>query len=267
MDGRAVAADWVLAACAPAVVDAMLGRTPRHTEGSQLKVNMVLRRLPRLRTGVDPTTAFAGTLHLEQGYQRLLDSYTQADGGQLPDPLPAEVYCHSLTDPSILSAELAERGYHTLTLFGLHAPARLFTGDSTAGDATTGGSTAWDSTADDSTGTKDRAVAAALASLQRHLDEPLDDVLATDAHGRPCLEAATPLDLERSLRMPGGNIFHGDLEWPWLDDDEPADTPAQRAGVAIADCQRVLLAGAGTRRGGGVSGLGGLHAARAVLES
>jgi phytoene dehydrogenase-like protein len=248
-DGSAVTAGVVLAACAPAVVDALLGRAPRATEGSQLKVNMVVRRLPRLRTGIDPATAFAGTLHLEQGYRQLLTAYAEADAGRLPDPLPVEVYCHSLTDPSILAPELVERGYHTLTLFGLHSPARLFSG--TAGAERV----------------KDRAVAAALASLQAHLDEPLEDLLATDAHGRPCVEAVTPHELERCLRMPGGNIFHGDLDWPWLDDDEPAVTPAQRAGVAVAGYQRVLLAGAGSRRGGGVSGLGGLHAARALIAS
>ncbi|HEY3261306.1 MAG TPA: FAD-dependent oxidoreductase, partial [Pseudonocardiaceae bacterium] len=134
------------------------------------------------------------------------------------------------------------------TLFGLHSPARLFPpGEHAAA--------------------RDRAVAAALASLQAHLAEPLEDVLARDVHGRPCLDAATPYDLECSLRMPGGHIFHADLDWPWLEDEESADSPSQRVGVAIHGCHRVLLAGAGSRRGGGVSGLGGLHAARAVLET
>lgn len=246
-DGTTVAAGWVLAACAPSIVDGLLGRPPRPVEGSQLKVNLVLRRLPRLRTGIDPRAAFAGTLHLEQGYGQLGAAYAAACGGELPRPLPIEVYCHSLTDPSILSTELAGRGYHTLTMFGLHTPARLF--------------------AADPPGVKRRAVSAALESLRSHLDEPLEDLLALDASGEPCVEAATPVDLERSLRMPGGNIFHADLDWPWLDDDEPADTPARRSGVAIEGSRRVLLAGAGSRRGGGVSGLGGLHAARAVLAT
>jgi phytoene dehydrogenase-like protein len=252
VDGATVTADWVLAGCAPAVLDALLGLPPRAVEGSQLKVNMVLRRLPRLRSGVDPATAFAGTLHLEQGYQQLLDAYDTASAGRLPTPLPAEVYCHTLTDASILDPDLAQRGYHTLTMFGLHAPARLF---GVGGDGGDGAEQA----------VRDAAVATALGSLQAHLDEPLDDVLARDAHGRPCVEAATPLDLERSLRMPGGNIFHADLDWPWLSDDEPADTPADLNGVAVPGHPRVLLAGAGTRRGGAVSGLGGLHAARTVL--
>lgn len=101
-------------------------------EGSQLKVNLLLRRLPRLRSGVDPATAFAGTLHLGQGYARLDEAYGQAAAGVLPDPLPSEVYCHTLTGPSILGADLRGAGVQTLTLFGVHAPARLFWDDPTA---------------------------------------------------------------------------------------------------------------------------------------
>jgi len=83
--------------------------------------------------------------------------------------------------------------------------------------------------------------------LQLHLAEPLLDCLARDVNDQPCVDISSPLDLEAAVGMPGGNIFHGDLSWPWLADDEPADTPAQRYGVEIPGSQRVLLAGAGTR--------------------
>ena len=64
--------------------------------------------------------------------------------------------------------------------------------------------------------------------------------------------------------MPGGNIFHGDLSWPWLADDaEPSI--AQRFGTAVDGCSRIVLAGAGTVRGGGVSGLGGAAAVDTLL--
>ena len=65
--------------------------------------------------------------------------------------------------------------------------------------------------------------------------------------------------------MVGGDIFHGDLSWPWADDDDPLDTPARRWGVQTAH-DRVLLCGSGSRRGGAVSGLGGHSAAMAALE-
>jgi phytoene dehydrogenase-like protein len=75
----------------------------------------------------------------------------------------------------------------------------------------------------------------------------------------------SPQDVERETRLPGGQIFHGDLDWPWLADDELAVTPAERWGVATRH-DDVLLCGSGARRGGAVSGLGGHNAAMALLE-
>ena len=198
-----------------------------------------------MRSGIDPELGFAGTLHLGQGYARLQEAYAEAAAGRLPDPLPCEVYCHTLTDDSILSEDLRSAGYHTLTLFGLHAPVELFRADPD--------------------GMRGQAKRAALRSLQAVLAEPLEDCLAVDSSGRHCLEVMTPVDIETELGMPGGHIFHGDLSWPWLDDDAAASTPAERWGVATSH-DRILMCGAGARRGGAVSGLGGHNAAVAMLE-
>jgi phytoene dehydrogenase-like protein len=88
----------------------------------------------------------------------------------------------------------------------------------------------------------------------------------SDAHGRPCIETTTTLDLHRTLGMTAGNIFHGGLSWPVADDDDPLDTPARQWGVATHH-QRIMLCGSGARRGGAVSGIGGHNAAMAVLAS
>jgi phytoene dehydrogenase-like protein len=112
---------------------------------------------------------------------------------------------------------------------------------------------------------RDRLQRSVLASLRSVLAEPVEDLLLTDADGRPCLETRTTADLEDTLGMPGGHIFHGPLAWPFLDEDAPRDTSAQRWGVATGH-PRVLLCGAGAVRGGGVSGIGGHNAAMAVLE-
>lgn len=236
------ATEHLLAAVAPAVVDRWFGREAVVPTGAQIKVNLLLNRLPRLASGADPATAFAGTVHLEEGLWDLQAAHSITAGGSLPAVLPSEVYCHSLTDPSILG------GFDgaTLTLFGLHTPDTLFRANPQA--------------------SRLRAAEAALGALQMHLAEPLLDCLARDANDQPCVDISSPLDIEVSVGMPGGNIFHGDLSWPWLADDEAADTPAQRYGVEIAGSERVLLAGAGTRRGGGVSGLGGAAAVDALLE-
>ena len=66
--------------------------------------------------------------------------------------------------------------------------------------------------------------------------------------------------------MPGGHIFHGDLDWPWASNRARLDTPAQQWGVQT-DVASVLVCGSGARRGGAVSGLGGHNAAQAVLAS
>ncbi|MEV0444720.1 NAD(P)/FAD-dependent oxidoreductase [Streptomyces spectabilis] len=243
-----VAARHVLVGTSPHELAALTGQAPpAPAEGAQLKVNMVLKRLPKLRdASVDPREAFAGTFHIAEGYAELARAHAEAAGGALPSAPPSEIYCHSLTDPTILGPDLVERGYHTLTLFGLHTPARLFT------DAT-------NATA------RDALLTATLAQLDAHLAEPIADCLATDADGRPCVEAKTPLDLERELRLPGGNIFHGDLSFPYADDADDADGHEDRWGVATAH-PNVHLCGAGARRGGGVSGIAGHNAAMAVLE-
>ncbi|MFJ1969889.1 phytoene desaturase family protein [Streptomyces sp. NPDC087903] len=241
-DGESVvAARHVLVNASPQELAALTGDTaPEPAEGAQLKVNMLLKRLPRLRdSSVDPREAFAGTFHIAEGYQQLAVAHSQAAAGELPTAPPSEIYCHSLTDPTILGPELVEQGYQTLTLFGLHTPARLFDRDNDA--------------------VRDELVKSTLAQLDAHLAEPLADCLATDAEGRPCIEAKTPLDLEHDLRLPGGNIFHRELSWPYVQQD------TGRWGVETRHAN-VLLCGAGAVRGGGVSGVPGHNAAMAVLE-
>lgn len=213
--------------------------------GSQLKINFLLSRLPRLRSGDEPTKAFAGTFHVAEEYTALEAAYQQAVAGEIPDRPPGELYCHSLTDPSILGS-LADSGAHTLTYFGLHLPEPLFAHDPAARKA--------------------EAVRRAVAAIDEHLAEPLMGCVLTAPDGSPCVEAKIPQEIEADLAMPGGHIFHGDLSWPWASPREALVTPAQQWGVAT-DVGAVLLCGSGARRGGAVSGLGGHNAAQAVLAS
>ena len=231
----------VAANCAPAVLEGLLGRsrTPisRRDSGAQVKVNMLLARLPRLRdAAVDPVDAFSGTFHVNEGYRQLEHAYAAAEAGRLPDPLPAEIYCHSLSDPSILSDDLRRQGVQTLTLFGLHSPHELF-----------------------HQGNVDANVV--LAAVHRTLDsvlaEPIADCLYTDADGRPCIEVNTTEDIERDLRIPTGNIFHTPLSWPW------ASTPGEVGTWGVeTDSPDIVVCGSGAARGGGVSGIPGHNAAR-----
>ncbi|QDY75300.1 phytoene desaturase family protein [Streptomyces qinzhouensis] len=236
-----VAARHVLVNAAPGELARLLGEEPPAPapEGAQFKVNMLLRRLPALKdASVDPREAFAGTFHVSEGYEQLATAYREASAGLLPGAPPSEIYCHSLTDPSILGPGLAARGHHTLTLFGLHTPARLFAGDNDR--------------------TRAELLARTLAELDAHLAEPLADCLAADADGAPCIEAKTPLDVEREVGMPGGHIFHRELSFPYATEE------TGRWGVETGHAN-VLLCGAGAVRGGGVSGIPGHNAAMAAL--
>ncbi|WP_299952981.1 NAD(P)/FAD-dependent oxidoreductase [uncultured Modestobacter sp.] len=237
---RAVDAGHVVGGAAPAVLDQLLGApSPTRPSGSQLKINMVLHRLPGLRSGADPHRVFGGTVHVDEGAGQIDAAYAQAAAGRLPDVVPFEVYCHSLTDPSIVG----DTGLHTLTLFGLHTPAELY--------------------AADPAGTRAEAVRRVVAQLDAHLTEPLAGCLAVDADGRPCLQASSPLDVEASLAMPGGHIFHGDLSWPVALDPAQAGT----WGVTTAHPRVVAASSGGTVRGGAVSGLGGFAAVQHLLTS
>lgn len=241
-------ARFVLANVAPWTLRGLLGEKQdpaAKPAGAQLKINFLLDRLPRLASGADPRIAFAGTMHLGEDYPDLARAYAEAAAGQIPSLMPGEVYCHSLTDPSILGQVPA--GTHTLTYFGLHVPAALFDDPATRAQR------------------KELAVARAIASLDEHLIDPIESVVAHDAAGLPCIEAKIPQDIEAELGMPGGHIFHGDLAWPWAPETAALDTPAARWGVGTGR-EGIVLCGSGAQRGGAVSGLGGHNAAQAVLE-
>ena len=264
---RSASADWVLSNVAPVVLDRLRApdglrvpdglqgavaaqpMNPNHLrEGSQVKVNLLLTRLPQLLDrSVSPEAAFGGTFHINETWTQLDDAYRAAEQGTVPDPLPCEIYCHSLTDPSILSAELQASGAHTLTVFGLHVPDRLIT-------------------AENNEAMRTALQAAVVKSLNSVLAEPIEGLLLTGADGTPCIETKTTLDIQRAVGMPRGNIFHGGLDWPFAEDEAPLDTPARRWGVSTDD-PRILLCGSGARRGGAVSAIGGHNAAMAVLES
>jgi phytoene dehydrogenase-like protein len=131
-------------------------------------------------------------------------------------------------------------------VFGLHMPASLFRPATEPADQDPA---------------RERALRATMRSIDAVLAEPIEDCLAADRAGRPCLEVKTPADLEAEAYLPGGHIFHGDLSWPFAEDPEDAG----RWGVETRH-PRVLICGAGARRGGGVSGIGGQNAAMAVLR-
>ena len=238
--GESYSADYLLSNAAPAHLDRILGqKSKKSLPGSQLKINMLLKSLPRLKSGADPRKAFAGTFHINESYSELESAYSIAKDGMIPEHAPSEMYCHTLTDPSILSDELADKGFHTLTLFGLHTPAELFEKDNEIA--------------------KSAAAKRCFDALNAYLLDPIESVLAMNSDGSLCMEVKSPLDLENDVRLPAGNIFHRDLNFPFKEEGD-----IQIWGVETDD-PRIFICGAGAQRGGGVSGIPGHNAAMAVL--
>lgn len=239
--GERYLAATVLATCAPRSLERMSGITaPPLRDGSQMKINMVLQRLPRFRSGMDPRVALAGTLHINESFTQLERAYRESSAGQIPSEIPCEIYCHTLTDDSILSPELSRSGAHTLTLFAIHTPASLFDQNHDA--------------------VKAEVTRRILRGLNSYLVDPIEECLAVDRNGAPCIEVKTPQELEAEIDLPRGNIFHSDLTFPWRESSE-----SRRWGVETTS-DRIFLAGAGSLRGGGVSGIGGHNGAMAAME-
>ena len=215
----------------------------RTDEGSVFKINMLLRRLPKLKAKKYPATeAFCGTFHSDEGYEQMNASYDEASGGRLPEKTPCEVYCHTLTDNSILGPELREQGFHTMTLFGLDAPWSLFVRDNET--------------------MRQQAEKKFLASINQWLDEPIEDCLAVTRDGSRCIESKSPVDIEDALGMYHGNIFHDAPTFPF------AETKAQIGKWGVeTEYENVFLCGSSALRGGAVSGIPGHNAAMRVLSA
>ncbi len=237
-------AAYVLSNAAPAVLYKLIPNAPaiETDEGSVFKVNMLLKRLPHLKAErYRSEQAFTGTFHINETYSGMQASYDSAAAGKIPEFPPGEIYCHTLTDNSILSPELAAAGYQTLTLFGVDMPYRLFR--------------------EDNERRRQVVLERYLQGINQYLGEPIEECLAVDADGQLCIEAKSPVDIERELNMPRGHIFHNDMSWVFADEPEMVG----RWGVET-DYPNIFLCGAGAMRGGCVSGIPGHNAAMKVLE-
>ena len=245
---RKVIADYILANVSQPVLEKMLGRAKEHRiQGAQVKVNMLLSRLPKLKSGVESEKAFGGTFHINENYSQLQKAFEDASAGIIPKPLPLEIYCHSLTDDSILGDELKTAGAQTLTAFALHTPHSLMKHARV-------------------NQLRLQLQDAVISSINSVLAEDIRELLLVDENGNPCIETKTTQDLEEELGLPGGNIFHAPLSWPFASDDEDLSTPDKRWGVSTG-YQAIFYCGSTAVRGGAVSGIAGHNAAMAVIES
>ncbi|OLF11282.1 phytoene desaturase family protein [Actinophytocola xanthii] len=238
-DGRALRARVVVSAADPKTTFLRLldpGAVPaayrgavlgRDYEGVAAKIHLALDRLPGVRgfTGWGPH--YRGTLQILPSMDHL--DLVHAEARQGRPPARPHVEC---TIPSILDPDLAPPGKHVMSMYVQYVPYTLV-------------GTTWDdlreSFADD-----------VMSYVEPYLPGLGDAVTARRVY--------TPLDLERELGLPGGNLYHGAMS--------PLDLFAGRPVPGYADYHTpvpgLYLCAAGTRPGGGVFGVPGRNASDVV---
>jgi phytoene dehydrogenase-like protein len=107
------------------------------------------------------------------------------------------------------------------------------------------------------------------ASWDEHREEVADLMIATVSVYAPNFKASviarqifSPLDLERTFGLVGGDIFHGQLDLGQIFSARPVLGNADYHGPIPG----LYMCGAGTHPGGGVTGLPGHNAAREILR-
>ncbi|HEY4115570.1 MAG TPA: NAD(P)/FAD-dependent oxidoreductase [Rhizomicrobium sp.] len=137
--------------------------------------------------------------------------------------------------PSVLDDSLAPPGKHVGVLFCQHFSPQLPNGQS------------WDDV-------KERVADHIVDTVTKFAPNFRDSIL-----GRMAL---SPLDLERTFALVGGDIMHGrmSLDQLW------AARPVLGAGSYLTPVKGLYMCGAGTHPGGGVSGAPGHNAAHEILR-
>jgi phytoene dehydrogenase-like protein len=210
----------------PAFAEA-LGRIDYSS--ASLKINVALAEVPNFTAlPGGPGPQHRGTIHLCPDQDFIEHAYDDAKYGR-----PSERPVLECTIPSVVDATVAPPGKHLMSMFVQYAPYKLREGN-------------WD-------------------ELKEPFADRCFDLLEEYAPGfkRSVIarQVISPLDLERTFNLTGGNIFQGAMTLNQLFFLRPV--------VGFADYRTPIrglyLCGAAAHPGGGVIGAAGWNAARAIL--
>ena len=202
-----------------------------RSEGTSCKINLALDGLPDFRAlpGA-PGPQHRATMHICPSLEYVERAWDDAKYGR-----PSQSPLLELTIPTMYDPSLAPPGKHIMGIFLQYAPYTLR-------DAH------WD-------------------ELREPFVYRVFDMVEEYAPGFRSLiahkQVLTPLDLERTFGLTGGNIFHGEMSLDQMFVMRP-----------VAGCARyrtpiggLYLCGSGTHPGGGVMGAPGYNAAREILKA
>ncbi|MEO8115491.1 MAG: NAD(P)/FAD-dependent oxidoreductase [Phenylobacterium sp.] len=216
----------------PAVQGAdFVERIGRYRSGSgTFRMNVALSELPRFTVKPEPGDHLTAGIIIAPSLDYMDRAYTDArNRGWSKEPI-VEVLI-----PSTLDDSLAPPGQHVASLFCQHVAPKLSGGRS------------WDDH-------REEVADLMVATVDRHAPGFAASVL-----GRQVL---SPLDLERTFGLVGGDIMHGALSL----DQMFSARPVLGAGDYRTPVAGLYQCGAGTHPGGGVTGAPGHNAAREVIR-
>jgi phytoene dehydrogenase-like protein len=212
----------------PRHLDTGFVRRVKHirSQGLCAKLHLALDRVPPFRSV--PEAGLRGRLLVAPSLQHIEHAYNHAKYGQFSAAPVMEI-----TIPTLNDSTLAPEGHHVLSAIVQYAPYGLKEG--------------WRSG-------RQRLIDTALESLEGFAPGLRGSVIGA--------ELLTPADLEQEFRISGGHWHHGDLAL----DQFLMVRPVPGAAQYRTPMDGLYLCGAGCHPGGGVMGIAGRNAAKAVLD-
>jgi phytoene dehydrogenase-like protein len=199
-------------------------------DSASLKINVALSELPDFKAcpGTQPGPQHRGTIHICPDLDFIEHAYDDAKYGK-----PSERPLLECTIPSVVDSSVAPPGKHLMSMFIQYAPYKLR-------------GTTWD---------EQREVFAdrCFDLLNEYAPNFKRSVIAR--------QVLTPLDLERTFGLTGGNIFQGAMTLNQLFFFRPLPGWAGYR----TPLKGLFLCGSAAHPGGGVMGAAGLNAARVIL--
>lgn len=200
-----------------------------RARGTVAKVHLALATLPTF-SGVANPADLHGRIVVAPGIDYLERAFDASKYGEIPSQPYLDITIPSLGDPS-----LAPAGKHVLSAHVQFVPYRLAAG------------APWEDRRED------------LAAVVVHLLERYAPGIGASVEATQVL---TPVDLEQSYGLTGGQIYHGEPSLDQLFTMRPILGWAQYT----TPIDRLFLCGSGTHPGGGITGASGQNAAREIVR-
>ncbi|MCI4353579.1 MAG: NAD(P)/FAD-dependent oxidoreductase [Thermoplasmata archaeon] len=200
-----------------------------RSDGASLKFNAALNRLPNFTAWNGPGIPHTGEVEIAPSMEYLERAYDAGKYGRFSEHPYMDILFQSAADPS-----MAPPGKHTMTCFVQYAPYKLR-------------GTTWDDF-------KPEAGEIVLQTLEQYAPE----IRNTLEHS----QVISPVDIERTVGLSGGNIFQGNM----TPDQIFRFRPLIGWSGYRTPIPGLYLCAATAHPGGGVMGAPGHNAAQVVLE-